>query len=68
MTLFKPRVGKVIFTQTTGGLSVIIPFIYKRNLKRVKVKVQLLKVLGLELNAKSEAFKTTRMLLSDIHM
>ena len=26
MTLFKPRVGKVIFAQTTGGLSVIIPF------------------------------------------
>ena len=25
MTLFKPRVGKVIFAQTTGGLSVIIP-------------------------------------------
>ena len=25
MTLFKPRVGKVIFDQTTGGLSVIIP-------------------------------------------
>ena len=28
MTLFKPRVGKVIFVQTTGGLCVIIPFIY----------------------------------------
>ena len=28
MTLFKPRVGKVIFAQTTGGLSVIIPKIY----------------------------------------
>ena len=28
MTLFKPRVGKVIFAQTTGGLSVIIPYIY----------------------------------------
>ena len=25
MILFKPRVGKVIFTQTTGGFSVIIP-------------------------------------------
>ena len=25
MTLFKPRIGKVIFAQTTGGLSVIIP-------------------------------------------
>ena len=23
---FKPRVGKVIFAQTTGGLSVIIPY------------------------------------------
>ena len=28
MTLFKPRVGKVIFAQTTGGLSVIIPNFY----------------------------------------
>ena len=28
MTLFKPRVSKVIFAQTTGGLSVIIPKIY----------------------------------------
>ena len=28
MTLFKPRVGIVIFAQTTGGLSVIIPKIY----------------------------------------
>ena len=27
MTLFKPRVGKVIFAQTTGGLSVIIPIL-----------------------------------------
>ena len=27
MTLFKPRVGKVIFAQTTGGLSVIIPYL-----------------------------------------
>ena len=26
MTLFKPRVGKVIFAQTTGGLCTIIPF------------------------------------------
>ena len=25
MTLFKPRVGKVIFVQTTGGFAVIIP-------------------------------------------
>ena len=25
MTLFKPRVGKVIFAQITGGLRVIIP-------------------------------------------
>ena len=25
MILFKPRVGKVIFAQTTGGLCVIIP-------------------------------------------
>ena len=25
MTLFKPRVGKVIFAQTTRGLPVIIP-------------------------------------------
>ena len=30
MTLFKPQVGKVIFTQTTGGLSVIIPKLYSR--------------------------------------
>ena len=29
MTLFKPRIGKVIFAQTTGGLSVIIPKKYK---------------------------------------
>ena len=38
MTLFKPRVGKVIFAQTTGGLSVIIPIIYlsvKQNLDKV---------------------------------
>ena len=28
MTLFKQRVGKVIFAQTTGGLCVIIPYIY----------------------------------------
>ena len=28
MTLFKPRVGKVIFAQTTGGLSVIIPLFF----------------------------------------
>ena len=29
MTLFKPRVGKVIFAQTTGGFAVIIPiYIY----------------------------------------
>ena len=27
MILFKPRVSKVIFAQTTGGLSVIIPFV-----------------------------------------
>ena len=26
MTLFKPRVDKVIFAQTTGGLCTIIPF------------------------------------------
>ena len=40
MTLFKPRVGKVIFSQTTGGLSVIIPnkydwfkiLVYNKNL------------------------------------
>ena len=28
MTLFKPQVGKVIFAQTTGRLSVIIPFFF----------------------------------------
>ena len=28
MILFKPRVGKVIFAQTTGGFAVIIPYIY----------------------------------------
>ena len=29
MTLFKSRVGKVIFAQITGGLSVIIPKKFK---------------------------------------
>ena len=33
MTLFKSRVGKVIFAQTTGGLSVIIPFFFSFSLK-----------------------------------
>ena len=28
MTLFKPRVGKVIFAQTTGGFAVIILFFF----------------------------------------
>ena len=36
MILFKPRVGKVIFAQTTGGFAVIIPiyiyiYIYIKN-------------------------------------
>ena len=30
MILFKPRVGKVIFAQTTGELCVIIPIIIKK--------------------------------------
>ena len=54
MTLFKPRVGKVIFTQTTGGLSVIIPkkkLIWFRKIKFVFVyvkKKRKRKVFGIE--------------------
>ena len=34
MTLLKPRVGKVIFAQTTRGLSVIIPKIKEKALTK----------------------------------
>ena len=32
MTLFKPRVGKVIFAQATGGLCVITPIYFYNSL------------------------------------
>ena len=38
MTLFKPRVGKVIFAQTIGGLSVIIPIEIDIKLEEIIVR------------------------------
>ena len=49
MTLFKPRVGKVIFAQTTGGLSVIIPkFYFLYVFKIFRVNSSMFSYLGIE--------------------
>ena len=41
MILFKPRVGKVIFAQTTDGLCVIIPKVYHVEILKIPIQVKL---------------------------